>query len=151
MSAVLASRWAHEIVYHAGTLNAFKLPATMFGVVWSLVLLAPLMAFLPQLLRTKWAALPLYASLVGEQGRLVRRRWIDSTMQVDAPMLDPAGVGPIADAATMFSAVQSMRAVPVGKASLLVIALPICGPMLALVALQIPIRSVLFGLAKALV
>jgi hypothetical protein len=72
-------------------------------------------------------------------------------MQMDAPMLDPAGVGPIADAATMFSAVQSMRAVPVGKASLLVIALPICGPMLALVALQIPIRSVLFGLAKALV
>jgi hypothetical protein len=151
LSAVLASRWAHEIVYHAGTLNAFKLPATMFVVVWSLVLLAPLMAFLPPLLRAKWAALPLYASLVGEQGRLVRRRWIDSTMQMDAPMLDPAGVGPIADAATMFSAVQSMRAVPVGKASLLVIALPICGPMLALVALQIPIRSVLFGLAKALV
>lgn len=151
LSAVLASRWAHEIVYHAGTLNAFKLPATMFVVVWSLVLLAPLMAFLPPLLRAKWAAMPLYASLVAEQGRLVRRRWIDSTMQMDAPMLDPAGVGPIADAATMFSAVQSMRAVPVGKASLLVIALPICGPMLALVALQIPIRSVLFGLAKALV
>jgi len=151
LSAVLASRWAHEIVYHGGTLNAAKLPATMFVVVWSLMLLAPLMAFLPPLLRAKWAALPRYASLVGEQGRLVRGRWIDGTMQMDAPMLDPAGVGPIADAATMFGAVQSMRSLPVGKATLVTIALPIALPLLALVALQIPIRSLLFGLAKALV
>jgi hypothetical protein len=151
LSAVLASRWAHEIVYHGGTLNAAKLPATMFVVVWSLMLLAPLMAFLPPLLRAKWAALPRYASLVGEQGRLVRGRWIDGTIQMDAPMLDPAGVGPIADAATMFGAVQSMRSLPVGKATLVTIALPIALPLLALVALQIPIRSLLFGLAKALV
>jgi hypothetical protein len=88
---------------------------------------------------------------VGEQGRLVRGRWIDGTMQMDAPMLDPAGVGPIADAATMFGAVQSMRSLPVGKATLVTIALPIALPLLALVALQIPIRSLLFGLAKALV
>ena len=47
-------------ISHAGTLNAFKLPATAFVVLWSLVLLAPLMVFLLPLLRAKWAALPCF-------------------------------------------------------------------------------------------
>jgi hypothetical protein len=151
LSAMLASRWAHEVVYHGGTLDEFKLPAAMFLVLWSLLLLAPLVVWLPPLLAAKRAALPLYAALVAEQGRLVRRRWIDGTLKTDAPLLEPAGVGPIADATAMFDAVRSMRSIPIGKASLAAIALPIAVPMLAVAALQIPIRNLLFGLVKALV
>jgi hypothetical protein len=34
LSATIASRWAHEIVYHQQSITALKLPAAMFVVVW---------------------------------------------------------------------------------------------------------------------
>jgi len=151
LSAVLASHWAHEIVYHGQTLAALKLPAAAFVVVWSLLLLVPYAALMPLLRRAKRAALPSYAALVARQGRLVRRRWIDGAPDADAPLLEPAGVGPIADAATMFEAVRSMRIFPIGKASLAAIVLPTAAPMLVVATLQIPVRDLLLGLLKALI
>jgi hypothetical protein len=151
LSAQLASRWAHQIVYHGQTLDALKFPAIGFIVVWTLLLLAPLVPWMPRLRTAKLAALPVYAALVAEQGRLVARRWIEGTAKTDAPLLEPEGVGVIADAATMFNAVRSMRILPVGKASFFGILLPVAVPMLAVAALRIPIKDMLLGLVKALV
>jgi hypothetical protein len=150
LSATLASRWAHQVVYHAQTLQGIKLPAIAFVVVWSLLLLMPLVPLASVLWAAKRVALPSYAAMVAEQGRLVRRRWIDGTMQADSPLLEPAGVGPIADAATMYSAVRSMRILMVSRRSLLGILLPVAVPMLVVVGLQIPIWSLLLGVVKAL-
>jgi hypothetical protein len=69
LSAMLASRWAHEILHHGRTLDALKLPVAMFVVVWSLLLLAPLVILMPRLRAAKRAALPFYAAMVAEQGR----------------------------------------------------------------------------------
>jgi hypothetical protein len=150
LSATLASRWAHQIVYHGQTLAALKLPAAMFVVVWSLLLFAPLVALMPVLYSAKRAALPSYAALVARQGRLVRERWIDGTAKVEELLLEPAGVGPIADAATLFAVVRSMRPLPIGKASLVGLIAPIMVPMLVVAALQIPVRKLVLDLVKAL-
>jgi hypothetical protein len=151
LSAMLASRWAHDLVYHGQTLDALKVPAAMFVITWSLLLLAPLVALTPVLHATKRAALPSYAAMAAEQGRQVRRKWIDGTTKAEAPLLEPAGIGPIADTATMFNAVRSMRIVLIGKASLVGIALPIALPMLVVTALQIPLPNLLLDLIKALI
>jgi hypothetical protein len=150
LSAMLASHWAHAIMYHGQTLGALKVPAAVFAVVWSLLLFAPLAAFMPLLRAAKHAALPSYAAMVAEQGRLVRQRWIDGTMKAGAPLLEPEGVGPIADAAAMFDAVRSMRMLPIGKSSFAGIVVPIAVPMLVVIALQIPIRELALDLVKAL-
>jgi hypothetical protein len=147
---MLASHWAHAIVYHGQTLAARKVPAAVFAIVWSLLMLAPVATFMPVLRAAKRAALPLYAALVAEQGRLVRRRWIDRTTKADTPLLEPEGVCPIADAAQMFDIVRSMRLLPIGKSSFVEIVVPIVVPMLVVVALQIPIRSLVLDLLKAL-
>src|SRR5215471_9415262 len=102
LSAMLASRWAHQIVHHGVTLDSLKIPAAVFVIVWSLVLLVPLAALMPLLHAAKRAALPSYAAMVAEQGRLVRRRWIDGTTKTEAPLLEPEGVGVIGDAAAMY-------------------------------------------------
>jgi len=151
LSAMLASRWAHQIVHHGLTLDAIKAPAVVFVVVWSLLLLVPLVTLTPLLLATKRAALPTYAAMVAEQGRLVRQRWIDGRTKIDSPLLEPAGVGPIADAATMYGQVRAMRIFPIGSMSFGAVLLPIVVPMLAVVAIQIPIGKLLLGLVKALV
>jgi len=150
LSATLASRWAHQMVYHGLTIQALKGPAAVFVVVWTLALLVPLVALVPLLFTAKRAALPSYAAMVAQQSRLVRQRWVDGTTKVDAPLLEPAGVGPIADAATMFGAVRSMRVLLIGKSALAGILVPVAVPMLAVVALQMPIRQLLLGLVKAL-
>jgi len=150
IAAMLASRWAHQIIYHGQTLASLKLPAAMFAIVWSLLLLAPLVPLIRVMRAAKRAALGSYAAMVAEQGRLVRSRWIDGTAKGDAPLLEPSGIGVIADASTMFSAVQSMRIIPVGKTALIAIFLPIAPPLLMIVALKVPIRALLLGLAKAL-
>jgi hypothetical protein len=150
LSAMLASRWAHEIVHHQKTLAAFKLPAAMFIVAWSLLLLAPFVPLAPILHKARRAALPSYAAMVAEQGRLVRRRWIDRTSNDDSPLIEPAGIGVMADAATMYLAVRAMRSFPLGKTSLLAIAVPIAVPMLLVAALQIPVKTMLLGVVKTL-
>jgi hypothetical protein len=150
LSAMLASHWAHYVVHHGMNLNEIKIPAIVFVVVWSLVLLIPLAALMPVLHSAKRAALPSYSAMVAEQGRLVRQRWIDRTTKSDSPLLEPDGIGVIADAATMYGQVKSMRIFPIGKASLAAILLPIVVPMLVVVALQIPIGKLLLGLVKAL-
>jgi len=151
LSATIASRWAHEIVHHQQSIAALKLPAATFVVVWSLLLLAPFVPLIPVLRAAKRMALPDYAAMVAEQGRLVRRRWIDGATKAEGPLIEPDGVGVIADAATMYNAVRSMRIVPVGKSSLGVILVPIVAPMLVVAALQIPIKTLLLGLLKTLI
>jgi hypothetical protein len=149
LSAVLASRWAHQIVYHGLTLDALKVPSAVFVVVWSVLLLVPLAALMPLLHATKRAALPSYAAMVAEQGRLVRQRWIDRTAKTDSPLLEPEGVGVIADAATMYGQVKAMRILPIGKTSVAAILLPIVVPLLLMAAIQIPVGKLLLGLVKA--
>jgi hypothetical protein len=151
LSATISSRWAHDIVYHQQSAAALKLPAAMFVVVWSLLLLSPFVPLMPVLRAARGAALPNYAAMVAEQGRLVRRRWIDGTTKAEGPLLEPDGVGVIADAATMYNAVLSMRILPIGTPSLGAILLPIVAPMLVVAALQIPIKTLLLGLLKTLI
>ena len=150
LSAMLAAHWAHHVVYHGMSLNEIKIPAMVFVVVWSLVLLVPLAALMPVLHSAKRAALPSYSAMVAEQGRLVRQRWIDRTTKSESPLLEPEGIGVIADAATMYGQVKAMRIFPIGKASLVAILLPIVVPMLVVVALRIPIGKLLLGLVKTL-
>jgi hypothetical protein len=150
LSAMLASRWAHQIVHHNMSLDALRVPAALFIIVWSLVLFLPLAGLMPLLHAAKRAALPGYAAMVAEQGRLVRQRWIDRTSNADAPLLEPAGIGPIADAATMYGQVKAMRILPIGKTSLIAVLLPIVVPMVIVAAIQIPVVKMLLGLVHAL-
>ena len=72
-------------------------------------------------------------------------------VDAEPPEIEPAGVGPIADAAAMYDAARSMRSAPIGKASLAGILGPILVPMLVVAALQIPLKSLVLKILKALI
>lgn len=151
MSAVITSRWAHEIEFHDATLQAFKLPGALFVVLWTLLALLPLLALAPVLIAARARAIPAYAALVGEQGRLVHRRWIQRETVPDTPLLDAPEIGPVADANAMYDAVKKMRGVPIGKGAIMKVLLPIALPIIVVAALQIPLKELLLKLARALV
>jgi hypothetical protein len=149
MSAMIASRWAHEITVHGVAVESYKFPAAAFVVIWTLLMLLPLLAFAPSLWAARKRAVPAYAALVGEQGRLVHQRWILHEPVADTPILDAPEIGPVADAATMYDAVKRMRVLPVGKSAIARILGTIALPMIVVAALQVPVGDVLLKLVKA--
>jgi len=151
ISAAIASRWAHEIVHHGATLQSFRLPAAIFAIVWTLLMLLPLLALAPPLQKARKSAASAYSALVGGQGRLVHRRWILHEAVDDEPILDAPEIGPVADAASMYDAVKNMRIIPIGKSSLARVLVPLAIPMIVVSMMQIPLGELLLKLAKALV
>ena len=149
LSAVIAARWGHETLYHGVHLASFKLPLVALVVVLAFALLLPLMVFAPVLAGAKRRALLEYGALVGEHGRLVRRRWILREPLREAEVLDAPEIGPVADTISLYEAVTRMRAAPVGRRSLVPIALAIAVPMLPVVAIEIPIKDALLKLLQA--
>jgi hypothetical protein len=151
LSAMLASRWAHEILHHGANLADYRQVAIAFAVLWSLLLLLPLLAFAPALGRTRKAAILAYSALVGRQGGLVHQRWIEGRQVAPEPILEAPEIGPVADAAAMYEAVVMMRRVPIGKVSVIGILLPVALPLVVVAALQVPLKDLVLMLAKALV
>jgi hypothetical protein len=151
VSAVLASRLAHDVVYHGVHVQSLKLLAGVFLVLIVLLCLAPLMVFIPTLAGAKRQARLEYGALVGEHGRLVRRRWIAREPLDEQPLLQAPEIGPVADTLSLYEAVTNMRAAPIGKTALLTIALPTAIPLLALFAIKVPIKELLLKIVGALV
>ena len=151
VSSVIASRWMHEVVYHEQSLAALKLPFAAFVVLWSTLLLSPLLMLAPRISAMKRQALLQYGALIGKQGRLVHQRWILGKSVPQNELLEAPELGPVADTATIYEAVKKISPLPVGKTTILMLLVPIFLPMLFVIARQIPIRDLLLQLLKVVV
>ncbi|MGH8627656.1 MAG: hypothetical protein ACREYC_21085 [Gammaproteobacteria bacterium] len=151
VSAVLASRLAHDVVYHGVHAQSLTVLVGVFVVMLVVLCLAPLTVFIPKLAAAKRRALLEYGALVGQHGRLVRRRWILCEPVDEHPLLQAPEIGPVADTLSLYEAVTKMRAAPIGKVALLTIALPAAIPMLALFAIEVPIKDLLLKIVGILV
>jgi hypothetical protein len=151
ISSVAAARWAHEVVYHGLDLNALRLPMIGFVVLMALLFLVPLVVFVPRLAAARRTALLDYGALVGRHGRLVHERWIEGRTVADGGLLEAPELGPVADTLALHGAVRSMRAIPFDRGTLVSILLPAAIPMLAVLAIRIPIKDLLLKVLKAMV
>jgi hypothetical protein len=150
VSAVLASRLAHTVVYHGDNVQSLKGLFVVFLIVLVGICLSPLLAFIGPLAAAKRRALLEYGVLVGKHGRLVRQRWILGEMEADDPILEAPELGPVADTLTLYEAVKKMRVVPIGKSSFLAIVLPALIPIAMLFSIQMPIKDLLMKLVGTL-
>jgi hypothetical protein len=151
IGCVLGAHWAHDLVYHDATVQAIKWQMGAFVVVALLLFLSPLLAFAGPLGRAKRQALLDYGALVGAHGRLVRRRWIEGREIEDDAVLGAPELGPVADTATLYEAVENMRPIPLSKRTVAPLALAAVLPMLVVVAIQVPIVEILKKLLGALI
>jgi hypothetical protein len=150
LSAVLASRLAHDVIYHGVHVMSLKLEVVVFLILLMMLFLTPLIVFIPKLVVAKRQALLDYGALVGEHGRLVHRRWILGESLEDPSLLEAQEIGPVADAVSLYEAVANMRAAPIGKTAILAVVLPAAIPILALFAIEIPIKEMLLKILGAL-
>jgi hypothetical protein len=149
LAAVLASRWGHDVVYHGVHVGSLRMQMIAFVVAVAVLFLAPLLVWLPTLAAAKRRAMLEYGALVGEHGRLVRRRWIARETLADDALLAAPELGPVADVLTLYEAVGKMRAAPLGLRALAAIAVPAALPMLVVLAIEIPLKDLLLGILKA--
>jgi hypothetical protein len=144
-SAVVASRLAHDVIYHGVTVQSLKGVLGAF-VCWSL--------------RTSVSRLsspsgapasrPADTAPWSAARRLVRRRWILGEKPADDALLQAPEIGPVADTLALYEAVSRMKPVPFGKSTLLGIAVPTLIPILVLISTQVPIKEVLKKIVGAL-
>jgi hypothetical protein len=147
---VLASGWAHDAEFHSLDVHSL-VPMMIAALVIALVVyLSPYLAFLGPLSRAKKQALLDYGALVARHGAAVRDKWIRGDAKVDEPLLSAPEVGPVADTVALYEAVQRMRPIPLGTQALLAIAVPALVPFIGVLAIQIPLKELLGGLAKGL-
>jgi len=149
-SAVVASRLAHDVIYHGATLQSLKMVLTGFVVLVVTICVAPLLALAGPLAAAKRRALLEYGALIGQHGRLVRQRWILGEAPADDALLQAVEIGPVADTLAVYEAVVRMRAVPFGKSTLLGIGVPTLIPIVVLLSTQVPIKEVLKKIVGAL-
>lgn len=150
-SAVVSSRWAHDVVYHDVHVDSLRMIAIAFLVVNVLLFTGPLLAFLPRLHLVKRRALLEYGALVGRQGRLVGRRWIDGDASVASDdLLSAPEIGPVADAIALYEAVAASRTLLIGKRALLAVVVPTALPLLAVFAIEVPIKDMLLTLLRTI-
>ncbi len=151
IGTVLAAQWAHDALYHGLALQSLRVEMIAFVVLALVLFLLPLAAFAGPLARAKKRALLDYGALVGRHGRLVRERWIEGKTLDDDALLNAPELGPVVDVAAAYDAVKAMRTVPIGKAAIIPLAAAAAAPMLAVLALQVPVGEMLLKLLKALV
>ena len=151
VSVVLASRWAHDVVYHGVSVQSLRLPMISFVVLVVALFLTPLTMFLGLLSRTRKQALLDYGALIGRHGRLVRERWIEERDIGDDAILNAPELGPVADTTSLYEAVTRMRALPCGKKALMPLLFAAVLPMTAVLAIQLPFKDILKTLAKTLI
>jgi len=150
MSAVIASRWGHDVLYHDVDVYSLMIPLALFVVAMLVLYLGPLALFLRSVLRFKRQALLEYGALVGRHGRLVKKRWIAQEPVAESPLLQAGELGPVIDTVSMYEVVAGIRPGPIGKRSLAAIVLPALLPMIPVFAIQIPMKEMLLKLLKAL-
>ena len=122
-----------------------------FVILALLLFLSPLIAFAPLIVKTKRKALLDYSSLVGRHGRLVRDRWIGGQLILDDALLDAPEIGPVADTGPLYDAVASMQVLLIGKATVVPLLLAAVLPLIPVLAIEIPITTILSALAKAVI
>ena len=149
-AAVVAGRWAHDVMYHGVRVESLYIPMGIFVTLVLVLFLAPLLVFVPPLLALKRQSLLAYGALVGRHGRLVEHRWLRGETVTDDGLLEAPELGPVADTLTLYQAIEKLRPAPIGKQSIVTVAGAAIIPMLPVIAIQIPIKEQLLSVIKIL-
>lgn len=150
LSAVIASGWAHEVAWHGTTVATLRIQMVAAVLVLAAIFLAPLAVLVGPMGRARKRARLEYGELVARHADALHRRWIDG-VKVDDPLLEAPEIGSAADAAALYEAVGRMRPLPLGPAALAAVLVPAALPMVAVLAIEVPIGQLFRKLLAALV
>jgi hypothetical protein len=148
--AVIASQVGNAIAYEGATLGGMKLALISYGVLATLVLVAPLLVTTPLLMKTKRRALLEYGALVTSHNQSFATKWIDQHAAQGDELLGDPDASSLIDLGSSFQVVQEMKPVPINKSTLITLAAAAALPMVPLVVLATPADELVRAVVKML-
>ncbi len=149
-SVVLASNWAHNVLYHDLHVASLKPITAVYLILVLGIFLSPWFAFSSALKKFRRKSKFAYGALLTKHGQLVDRRWIKGESVQNDDLLRAPEIGPVADAVNLFEVVEGIRTVPLRKHAIVQLAVAALLPLIPVFAIEIPVKDLLKELAGAL-
>jgi len=149
-TAVIASTWRNDILYHGAHLMDFKLDGIVLIVLIALVALGPLAFFAPRLAETRRKGILQYGILGQIHSTDFHEKWIQHRAGHEAEFLRAPESSTLADYGQAYEKIESMNVFLVDKSSLYTLAAAIVIPALPMILAQVPLAVVVSDLLKAL-
>src|SRR5262249_57432431 len=131
-----------RILYAGGRLDQFQLSYGALFVLALAIFTAPLLAFVPTLLRLKHEGHLEYGALASEYTRLFDRKWVQRVDATDENLLGSADIQSLADLGNSYERLTKLRIVPIELRDFLAMAIPGLLPALPLAAAVIPLGEI---------
>ena len=147
--SMLAALIASRIFYDGAHLTEFK--TDIFFTVLFLVatILAPVLMFLPVLIRTKLQGRREYGFLANRYAQEFDEKWVRNPAAGD-PLMGSADIQSLADMANSYAVVQSMRPVPFSWETVTHLTIVTVAPILPLLLTMMPLEKIVDHLIKTL-
>jgi len=150
LSTIVSASVAKQVVYGGANLSSFKFAALGMIVFLVVCFVLPLFAFTPRLTRLKFDGLTLYSGLISRHNLAFEAKWLTGAKR--APAAETVGspdMSSLADLSMSYDLVRRILPVPIVKEGVVPLVGAAVLPMLAVVAMQVPIPQLVASL-KAL-
>jgi hypothetical protein len=138
--ALLAGLIAKQIFYRGATLPEFRVEIVVIVVFLLLIVLGPLLLFVPHLSAARRVALREYGTLAQRYVRDFDDKWLRGRRNADEALIGSGDIQSLADLANSFQVVENMRIVPFTRNTVLQLAvitlLPVAPLLLTMLSLE---------------
>jgi hypothetical protein len=130
--ALLAGWVGNRIFTLGAALTDFKIEIALFVILGEVLIIGPLLIFVPTLAKTKWAGHYEYGALAVRYVRSFDHKWLRGGAPASAPFVGSADIQSLADMDSSYAVVHTMRLTLFTKESILLIAAATLTPVLPL-------------------
>jgi hypothetical protein len=138
--ALLAGLIANRIFFQGATLPDFKAELAVVVAFLLLIVLGPLLLFVPHLSAARRVGLREYGTLAERYVREFDQKWLRGGAPADEPLVGSGDIQSLADLANSFEVIKGMRMVPFTKETVIQLAvialLPVTPLLLTMVSLE---------------
>jgi hypothetical protein len=146
--ALLAGWIANQIFYEGATLLDFKVELVVVVAFLLLVVLGPLLLFMPHLSRARLVGLHEYGTLAQRYVREFDDKWLRSGGSAGESLMGTADIRSLADLANSFEVIRRMRVVPFTRDAVVQLAVITLAPVAPLLLTMVPLEELLKRLVQ---
>ncbi len=141
--AAFAGLFANRIFYEGASLADFKLEIVVLVALLMVIVLGPLLFFMPQVLAGKRRGLRQYGNFFAEFGRHFEDKWVRSSDRHGPAMLGSPDMSSLADLQSAVNVVREMKALPFGRDTFVQLTVATVIPFAPLLFTMIPLEQLL--------
>jgi hypothetical protein len=145
---LVAGKFADGIFFTGATLLQYKIEMLAVLALVTLLVVGPLLVFLPTLARTKRTGLRQYGTLAQRYVHDFDQKWLRGKRPDEEALIGSADIQSLADLSNSYQVVKGMQLVPVTRSTLLFIAIVTALPVASLLLTMISFDELLNRLVK---